>query len=187
MRLLCVPSAAQVTPSIFQKRAWGQHLGSHLAEPATCCVPSPGQTGVKTHTGVLGGAAGADPEHWAVQGQFALWCLHKLHTLPRLPARQEVHRGWRDHGPTGLISSLLTNPFTCRQAEQDGARREAPQRGCSPTTPCPHWDGLVLQLLLGLRELPTSTGQPQDPFPLPQGGSSAGLGRPCCPPSTHFC
>lgn len=86
----------------------------------------PGQRGQGPHTGVFGGTAGADPPaQSAARGQPALWCLRRPCAVRRPPARQEVLGGGRAGSPVGLISSLLTNPFTHERAERDGAWREA--------------------------------------------------------------
>lgn len=85
------------------------------------------------------GALGPTPGGLGGQGVQPLWPRWTgLLSVPAaaggLPARQEVLGGGRAGSPAGLISSLLTNPFTQEQAERDGARHEASQRRSSPAS-----------------------------------------------------
>lgn len=116
--LLCVPRTSWVRVSIFQKHLMGS------APPETLCCPD---------SGIWDPTLGCLVGQW-VQTLWGSRCLGRPCAIRRPPARQEVLGGGQAGGLVGLISSLLTNPFTHEQAERDGAWHKASQHRSSSVT-----------------------------------------------------
>lgn len=116
-----MPSSARVTLSIFQK-----HLMGSPSLELLCCL----------------GSGVGDPTPGCLVGQWVQTLPHSwlLGASPlSMPAAAMCGRAGgagrqRTGSPRGLISSLLTNPVTREQTEQDGARHKASQHRSGPMT-----------------------------------------------------
>lgn len=93
-----------------------------------------GRWGRGPHAGGFGGTVGSDPLVQSALGASLLWVL-AMAVCRQEPTCWTGSAGRRASSlPAGLISSLLTNPFTLEQAERGRAQPEASQCHSSPAT-----------------------------------------------------